>query len=299
MKYNIRRKHIKNKSRKILAAVAGAAVMSSALLPGLPITKVLAAPSNASQDSKEKDWSNSYKMDPVRAVRENADMYGFDSRRDRFTILDQSATKATVEVKTSGQTFKVNLIKMRGNEWQITAIRGIGNSKYPATYTPASFFTHRLTSPVVITPTTPQTLYQTNDFREWIWYESAFPRDMTFGALIQDPRLRGANLVPDDIVAQMKNIDFSHQIIVYTHLGTVASNGYGIGIEKIIQTGNDLTVTVRSKSPRPGETVTAATKGYDYVTIERSQFDPRSPIRVTFINQNNTTLNNYNIMLDE
>lgn len=297
MKHNSRRK---NKSRKILAAVAGAAVMSSALLPGLPITKVFAASSNTSQDPRGNDWSNSYKIDPVRAVRENAYTYGFDPRRDRFSILDQSSTKATVEVKTNGQTFKVNLVKTRGNEWQITAIRGIGSSSYPATYTPASFFLHRpTTSPVIITPTTPQTLYQTNDFREWTWYENAFPRDMTFGALVQDPRLRGANLVPADILMQMKNVDFSHQIVVYTHLGTVASNGYGIGIEKIIQTGNDLTVTVRSKTPRPGETVNAATKGYDYVAMERSRFDPRSPIRVTFINQNNTTLNNYTILLEE
>ncbi len=96
----------------------------------------------------------------------------------------------------------------------------------------------------------------------------------------------------------MKNIDFSHQIVVYAHLGTVGSNGYGIGIENIIQTGNDLTVTVRSKSPRLGETVSAATKGYDYVTMERSLFDTQRPIRVTFINQNNTTLNNYNLMLN-
>ena len=151
----------------------------------------------------------------------------------------------------------------------------------------------------MITPTTPEILYQTNDFREWTWYENDFPRDMNFGALIQDPRLRGAGLVPDDIVNQLKNVDFSHQIVIYAHLGTVESNGYGIGIEKIIQTGNDLTVTVRSKSPRLGETVTAATKGYDYITMERSQFNTASPIHITFINQNNTTLNNYNIMLDE
>lgn len=299
MKYNSRRKHIKHKSRKLLAAVAGAAVMSSAMLPGLPITKVFAAP-NTSQDPLEKEWSNTYKMDPVRIVRENAYTYGFDPRRDKFTILDQSATKATVEVRTSGQTFKVNLVKTRNNEWEITAIRGIGNSNYPATYTPASFFTHRpATNPVIITPTTPETLYQTNDYREWTWYESSFPRDMTFGALIQDPRLRGANLVPEDIINQMKHVDFSHQIVIYTHLGTVPSNGYGIGIEKVVQTGNDLTVTVRSKSPRPGETVTAATKGYDYITMERSQFDTHNPIRVTFMNQNNTTINNYNILLHE
>jgi hypothetical protein len=298
MKISNRRKQIKNRSKKLLAAVAGAAVMSSAMLPGLPMTKVFASSNDTSQNPVTKDWSDTRKMDPVRTVKENAYTYGFNPLRDRFTILDQSANKATVEVRTSGQTFKVNLVKSRG-EWQITAIRGIGNSKYPATYTPASFFTHRpITGPVVITPTTPQTLYQTNDFREWTWYNSSYPRDMTFGALIQDPRLRGTNLVPEDIINQMKNVDFSHQIVVYAHLGTVDSTGYGIGIEKITQTGNDLTVTVRTKSPRLTENVTT-TKGYDYIAMERSLFDSRRPIRVTFINQNNTMLNNYNIMVNE
>lgn len=294
MKISSRRKQIRNKSKKILAAVAGAAVMSSAMLPGLPVAEVFASPSDTSQspERKDKDWSDTRKLDPVRTVKENAYTYGFNPIRDKFTLIDHSATKATVEVKTSGQTFKVNLVKNRGG-WEITAIRGIGNSKYPATYTPASFF-----RPGYVTPTTPQTLYQTNDFRDWTWYNASYPRDMTFGALIQDPRLRGTNLVPEDILNQMKNVDFSHQIVVYAHLGTVESTGYGIGIEKITQVGNDLTVTVRTKSPRLMENVTT-TKGYDYIAMERSLFDTRRPIRVTFITQNNTMLNNYNIMLNE
>jgi hypothetical protein len=305
MKSIIRRKQIKNHSKKLLAAVAGAAVMSSAMLPGLPVTKVFAASNEtnqtpeADQTSKSKNWSNSSKMDPVRTVKENAYTYGFNPFRDKFTILDQSANKATVEVRTSGQTFKVNLVKTRNQGWEITAIRGIGNSRYPATYTPASFFTHRpITGPVVITPNAPQTLYQTNDFREWTWYNTSYPADMTFGALIQDPRLRGTDLVPEDIINQMKNVDFSHQIVVYTHLGTVDSTGYGIGIEKITQSGNDLTVIVRTKSPRLSESVTT-TKGYDYIAMERSLFDTRRPIRVTFINQNNTMLTNYNVTLTQ
>ncbi len=298
MKISTRRGQIRNRSKKILAAVAGAAVMSSAMLPGLPVTKVFASSNDTNQSPREKDWSDTRKLDPVRTVKENAYTYGFNPIRDKFTILDQSATKATVEVKTSGQTFKVNLVKSRGSGWEITAIRGIGNSRYPATYTPASFFTHRPGGSVVITPTTPQTLFETNDFREWTWNNASFPRDMNFGALIQDPRLRGTNVVPVDILNQMKNVDFSHQIVVYAHLGTVDSTGYGIGIEKITQKGNDLTVTVRTKSPRLTESVTT-TKGYDYIAMERSLFDTRRPIRVTFVTQNNTMLNNYNIMLDE
>jgi hypothetical protein len=300
MKSSNRRRQIRSRSKKLLAAVAGAAVMSSAMLPGLPVTKVLASSNpDTSQSDVAKDWSDTRKMDPVRTVKENAYTYGFNPLRDRFTLLDHSATKATVEVKTSGQTFKVNLVKGHGsNQWQITAIRGIGSSKYPATYTPASFFKRPTTGPVVITPTTPQTLYQSNDFREWTWYNSSYPHDMTFGALIEDPRLRGNNVVPQDIINQMKHVDFRHQLVVYAHLGTVDSSGYGIGIEKITQTGNDLTVTVRAKSPRFTESVTT-TKGYDYIAMERSLFDSRRPIRVTFINQNHTTLNNYSIMVNE
>ena len=98
--------------------------------------------------------------------------------------------------------------------------------------------------------------------------------------------------------AYMANVDFSHQIVVYAHLGTVDSTGYGIGIEKITQIGNDLTVNVRTKSPRLNENVTT-TKGYDYIAIERSLFDPRRPIRVTFVNPNHATLTPYNITVNE
>ncbi|MDF2569497.1 MAG: hypothetical protein K0R55_1101, partial [Sporomusa sp.] len=77
--------------------------------------------------------------DPVDVVRDNASRFGFDAYDDTFTLLSVAGTKAIVQVKTSGQTFKVDLEKSSGR-WVITTIRGIGNSTYPATYRPASMY---------------------------------------------------------------------------------------------------------------------------------------------------------------
>lgn len=309
-----RRKGIRKKYKRLVAAVAGTAVMSATMWHGIPLPKAYAADNTDYGAVSKGDWqdvknkingtvdyaaindpvkltteaSSAYRLgDPVYVVKRNAYRYGFDPVHDKFTLLTQSGAKATVEVRTSGQTFKVDLVQNRGKTWTITTIRGIGNSRYPATYYPASLFESRPGLPVGAGQ---QTLYQTSSFSGWIWRETRYPRDMTFGAFSQDPRLRGTgDPIPDDVLGILKNVNFRKQIVLYAHLGTVGPRNYGIGIETITQLGNDLIVTVRTKSPLPGEKETA-TKAYDYITIDRSSLQPFNLIRVTFIDQNGSIL---------
>ncbi|QDR82185.1 hypothetical protein [Sporomusa termitida] len=231
--------------------------------------------------------------DPVDVVRANASRFGFDSYHDSFSLLSVTGSKAIVQVKTSGQTFKVDLEKNSG-KWVITTIRGIGNSKYPATYRPASMYGAVGTvGPVVVAKE--QTLYANNNFSGWAWNQSTYPADIKFGVLLANPASPDIEEVPDIIIDKVESVDFGRQFALYAHIGSVADKGYGIGIEKVVQTGNDLRVTVRTKSPLTNNRLTA-TQTNDVIPLDRVSLNFNNPITITFVDQNGTTLSTYTIL---
>lgn len=367
------KKGSKRKYKRIAAALAGAAVISSTLLPGIPVFKVHAAADSSQAKpapvTKEERFSaqnsplktarqqagkygfdtdrdkfslqrrtdteatviirttsgKTYKMElsktrgndwrvtsvrpigndsattvstPVKEVMDNAYRFGFDPDTDKFSLLSLAGNKATVQVLTRGQTFKVDLTK-KYNGWEITTIRGVGNSKYPATYIPASMFpyTNLLPKPVTNIGQS-KTLFESDQYNGWSWLENSYPSDRTFGILLQDPRTSDStDLYPSSVLDSLKSIDFNKQFVLYTSLGTVSSQGYGIGIEKIIQTGNDYTVTVRAKSPAVGAASLPTTKSSDLVAIDRSTLDFSDPVTITFVDANGITLSKYTLTL--
>ncbi|MEG6586116.1 hypothetical protein [Dendrosporobacter sp. 1207_IL3150] len=368
---NSSKKGQKRRYKRIAAALAGAAVISSALLPSIPIFKVHASPKvdNVSSQTVTKDEYFAAKSSPLKTAREQADKYGFNTNRDRFSLqkrTDNNATviirtadgrmyrmelsrhdnrdwridsvrpisestatlsdpvkevrdnayrfgfdtdtskfsllsltglKAVVQVRTTGQDFKVDLIKRQG-DWEITAIRGIGNSKYPATYIPASMFpyTSLLPKPVINVGET-KVLFSSDKFNGWSWLENTYPADRSFGILLQDPRLSDtADLYPGSVIDSIKNVDFGKNFVLYASLGSASAKGYGIGIEKVVQTGNDFTVTVRAKSPRADQTQ-PATKFSDYVTLNRASLDFSDPVSITFVDVKGNTLSQYTLRL--
>lgn len=316
MQTTTKRKRMRRRYRKIAVAVAGAAVMSTALLHGFPVAKVLAAPSQAvagavdaatAQDKdKDKDKGDQTQgrdrerdrdrggrrhetKSPVQVVRENASTYGFDAYRDSFSLLSRSDDRATVRVVHNGQTFKVDL-ERNGDSWFITTIRGIGDMHHPATYTPASFFP----GAALVNPASPaaQTVFQTNAFNAWNWTEANYPADMSFGIALQDPRpTRTATNIPGDV---LDKTDFGRQMLLTAHVGSVAPQGYGVAVAKVVRSGNDLTVTVRTKSPQAGDTT--ATKTDDYLAVDRAGLDFSRPIRIAFVDQYGTVLVTYTVV---
>lgn len=404
MKHNSRRKNAKRKYKHLVAALAGAAVVTSALLPGLPISKVHAAentvvaspapaaeaalpdqttpasvpapeaakdpaPDRGTNDknrppqnptaaspvaavkaaatsygfgrnatyslqwqssteavvsvrtdngktfkvslSKDKDkWKiDSVKEvitgggggiihggDPVDVVRDNAGTFGFDAYRDTFKLLSVNGGKAIVEVKTSGQKFKVDL-ERSGGKWIITTIRGIGTSNYPATYRPASLYGYRTlgeaTGPVLTA--NDRVLYSNNSFADWKWNQNTYPTDMKLGILLSKPLSSSAADLPGIIVDKVDSIDFGRQVVLYAHIGSVAERGYGIGIEKVVQTGNDLTVTIRTRSPLENYRL-SPTKTNDVIPIDRLALNFDKPINIKFIDNNGTKISTYTVV---
>lgn len=234
---------------------------------------------------------------PVTIVKANAARYGFDVYRDSFTLLSKTTNKATVQVHhAGGQTFKVDL-ERNGSSWVITTIRGIGNMNYPATYIPASMFTQKtvIAAPVV-DPSNQKVLFQTKDFSGWKWNERDYPTNMHFGIFTRDPRLGDSVTLPDEVLRSLSSINYNRQMVFYANLGTVAYNGYGIGIEKVSQSGNSLFITVRTKSPTLTGASLTASKLYDYVPINKNAVDFTKPVHVSFITPEGTALSWYTFM---
>ncbi len=333
MKHTSRRKNAKRRYKRLVAALAGAVVVSSAMLPGLPFSKVQAAdnmavsapsPDTSTSPTSEneqntnqpvtdaaKETARTHNRDkvneaisrghdhdgidfgnPVRVVKANASTFGFDAYHDNFTLLSIASGKAIVQVKTSGQTFKVDLERSGGN-WIITAIRGIGNSSYPATYRPASLYGYQATA-APVGAIVKRTLYSTDTLTDWFWHQSTYPTNMKVGVLLVKPESADITELPGIIVEKAGFIDFSRQFVLYAHIGSVDSTGYGIGIEKVVQTGNDLTVTLRMKSPLENHML-PPTITNDVIPLDRATFNFDNPIHISFVDQNGTTLSNYTL----
>jgi hypothetical protein len=93
-------------------------------------------------DNSSNDYSSygnvHYLSNPVDFVKHYAAQYNFDRYRDSFTILSQSSTTATVQVRKqdTGQQFRVDLESNNNGNWIVVAVRGIGDSNFSATYSP-------------------------------------------------------------------------------------------------------------------------------------------------------------------
>lgn len=281
------RRRMRRRYRRLAAALAGVAVMSSAGMPWLPVAKVVAAPSASYSTTQAATTS----ADPVQVVMDNAATFGFDAENDRFSLLSKTDDKAVVRVRSHGQTFKVDL-ERAGEGWRITVIRGIGDMTRPATYTPASFFPGAALPTAPTAPAEQTVLYENDSYNDWSWREASYPRDMDIGLSLFDPRLAGvATAIPGSV---LDKTDFGRQLLLFARLGPVADKGYGIAISRVAQAGNDLTVTVRTKSPAVGGTL-EATKGDDYLAVDRTGLDFTRPIHVTFVDQYGTILITYTI----
>lgn len=244
----------------------------------------------------DRDTSPSTVSDPVRVVRENAGRFGFDADIDNFSLLTMENGKAVVQVRTNRQTFKVDLVRNSGR-WEITTIRGIGNMQYPATYTPASMFRYQtpLPAPIVI-PAPQTTVYETDDYRDWSWNQTLYPRDMTMGVVMHVSQLVGsAVFIPDHVRDQLRNVDLDRNLVLFAYLGSVPTQGYGIAIEKVTQNANNLYITVAANSPQADEK-TAASKLDDYILVNRSQLNFSQPINVIFLNRSGVPLSSFTIL---
>lgn len=264
MKHTSRRKKTKRRYRRLVAAVAGAAVLSSALLPGLPAPRVFAADDTFATASASRSGSLTGNR-----LKTPSD----------FSPLTQTRVKAKARGRSEGQVFKADLSREDAGVLSEPARSDDSSTPYPL----SGVMPRSITVTAGTLAADQQVLYQSADYSDWTWVQSGFPQDMVLGFLLQDPRqYQSPRSVPDYVTNQLNQIDFSRQFVLYAHLGTVAPQGYGIAITRVSQTGNDLTVGVRMKSPAPaGDSEPSKTD--DFLPLNRLALDFGSPISITFV----------------
>lgn len=227
-----------------------------------------------------------WRLNPLEVARREGKAYGFTDQ-DAFSIIRQySGTSLArhgqidMEVKHDGRVYTMILVKPFGGGDAIWTI-------------------YKVTGPVkpVPQPETPapgeKVLYSTNKYTSWKWYDDRYLQDMTFKAVVT-----AADIKENDVLAdKLKTVDYRNKLVLAAYLGT-AGGGYDIGIEKVVLSGNQLTVRVHTKSPRPGDMTTKnITFPADYVVLDRQIADIWGGLTISFVDQNGKILQKMKITI--
>lgn len=274
MKHKCGQKTRRRRYKKFLAAIASAAVLSSTSLPGLPISPVHA--------SNKNDFNDNSNLPLI-----PSDSHPTDIAWPNHGMRKQDeANKPIFKQKEDSQTLGILIKIMNQGNALSSSLNNIATSPAVPGTLPTSLAKGQI-------------LYQTNTFKDWAWLGNAYPKDMTFGAFLQDPRssTEASTLISDNPTNPLNGVDFNKQFVIYAYLGSVATQGYGIGIESITQTDNSLDVTVRFKDPPSTGGDLPPTKLADFIPVNRGSLDFTKPIHITFKDSKGAVLANYDVPL--
>ena len=227
-----------------------------------------------------------WRLDPLSVAREEGKAYGFTSA-DSFSIVKHYASTTLarhgeihVQVKQQGKDYTMILVRPLGSDegaiWTTYRVSGIGKVEQP--------------------PTTGKVLFSTDTFSGWNWRVNQYLPDMAFTTIVdyKAQLLR----IPASLLEKVKDIDYRKQVVLFAYLGAAPSGGYGIGIEKVSINANNLTVQVRTNSPRPGQAVTLAiTHPSDFVTLDRQIVDIWGGVNVSFVDEKGTVLSKTKLVI--
>lgn len=251
---------------------------------GLDYSKVIKWQQNV--DEGRELW----RLDPLQVARNEGRDYGFTDKAV-FTVTKRINSSAiarhgqiNIEVQQNGKTYTMILVRPFGSDdgaiWTVYSVSGINKPNQPQ---PA------------------KVLYETDKYADWKWYkgEGQYPKDIAFATIVDyEAQLKQDKRIPEFVLDRVKDVDYSKKAVLMAYLGTAPSGGYGIGIEKVTMTGNNITVQVQTKSPAPNERVTMAiTHPADYITIDRSLVDIWGGVNVTFVDQYGTVLSKNKLVI--
>ncbi|EIW18920.1 MULTISPECIES: hypothetical protein [Pelosinus] len=134
-------------------------------------------------------------------------------------------------------------------------------------------------------------LFKTNKYKDWKFYRSEYPQEMSFTAIDNhNGRLTYNNRISKEIVNQFKESKFTNKLILFANMGASSAQS-DIGIEKVTVSGRNMTVYVHTKSPHPDQFITMnIIYPDDYVAIDRSLIEGQGTMKITFIDQNGTII---------
>lgn len=223
-----------------------------------------------------------WRLDPMQVARKEGKNYGFTDK-DTFTIvkrLEKSSLsrhgEIHVKVNHNDKEYTMILVKPFGGGDAIwTTYKVIGQYK-----------------PVPPVETEGKTIFATDKFNGWKWYNNRYFKDMAFATIVNyDAQLKQDSRIPENVLNRVKDVDYNKKVVLFAYLGTAPTGGYGVGIEKVTMNANKMTVTVHTRSPQPGAPVTLAmTQPSDYLVIDRAIVDIWGGVDITFIDQKGQVL---------
>lgn len=252
---------------------------------GLDYSKVIKWQQNV--DEGRELW----RLDPLQVARNEGKDYGFTDKAV-FTITKRVSSspiarhgQIDVEVRQNGKTYTMILVRPFGSDdgaiWTVYRVTGVDKPDQQ--------------------PLPTKVLFETDKYAAWKWYkgQSQYPKDSAFATIVDyDAQLKYDKRIPEYVLERVKDVDYDSKAVLLAYLGTAPSGGYGIGIEKVTMTGNNITVQVQTKSPAPNEMVTMAiTHPADYITIDRSIVDIWGGVNVTFIDQYGSVLSKNKLVI--
>lgn len=221
-----------------------------------------------------------WRLDPMQVAKIEGENYGF-TELDTFTIVKKQSSSAIsrhgqidFEVIHQGKKYTMILVKPFGGPDAIW-------TTYKA----------QLIDNVPEQPSKTKILFETSKYEDWKFYKSEYPQDMFFATIVKsDGQLAYDNRVSENIINKFKRPEFNNKLILFANMGASSAQS-DIGIEKVTLHGNDMTVYVHTKSPRPDEIITMnIIYPDDYVTIDSSILRERGTINITFVDQKGKVL---------
>lgn len=253
---------------------------------GLDYSKVIKWQQNV--DEGREMW----RLDPLQAARMEGKQYGFTDQAV-FTMVKQVSSSSIArhgqidfKVEQNGKTYTMILVRPFGSdEGAIWTVYSVTGKDKPNPQPDAS-----------------KVLFETNKYEGWKWHKGKgqYPHDIAFATIADyEFQLKHDERIPEFALKRVKDIDYTKNVVLFAYLGTAPSGGYGIGIEKVTMTGNQVTVKVRTRNPAPGEMVTMAiTHPADYVLLDRKVVDLWGGVNVTFIDQNGVVLSKNKLVVN-
>jgi len=233
-----------------------------------------------------------WRLDPLQVAKIEGKAYGFTDS-DTYTIVRKMSSTALarhgqidIEVNHKGKIYTMILVKPLGGPDAIWTTYSVSGSATPD-------------KPSDKPSTEVKVLYKTDKYAGWDWYKGQYPKDMAFATIVDyEFQRKNDNRIPETVLERVKDIDFSQKVAILAYLGTVPSGGYNIGIEKVTMSGNNMTVQVRTKSPRPGEMVTMALASHSsYITLDRNIVDIWGGVNITFVDQDGKVLEKHKVTI--
>ena len=245
---------------------------------GLDYNKVIKWQQNV--DAGRELW----RLDPLQVAKnEGRQYYGFRDNA-KYTIIRR------VESSSIARHGQIDLeVSQNGKTYRMILVRPFGNDK-GAIWT--TYRVYETAQPAKPDQDRERVLFKTDKYKQWRWYKAEYPEDMGV-AVVYSRQLQmraQQQQMPQPVFDELNQVDLTDKVALVAYLGGTSSR-HDIGIEKVTVKGSQMTVNVRTKSPKLSAPDTRdLTYPADFVLVDRSLFTTGKTMNVTFVDQNGQEL---------